>query len=162
MAVGGWLLGVHHKPFEYNSPSAAPSGWSGGTLDKPWTCPGTIEPLPTPVFDQPHLSNWPLLRLSAGKRPWALAVGCTCGVTGRGTTAWLRPLAVGALLAGPLAVCAGRLALGSTGPPSRSPMASAAWCLCCADWFLAASLLRNGPRLVGERSGWPCLSQKSR
>src|SRR5208283_778311 len=34
---------------------------SGGTLDKPWTYPGTIEPPPTPVFDQPHLSS--LLRM---------------------------------------------------------------------------------------------------
>ena len=31
-----------------------------------------------------------------------------------------------------------------------------------ADWFLAASLLRNGPRLAGERGGWPYLWQKSR
>jgi len=29
-------------------------------------------------------------------------------------------------------------------------------------WFLAASLLRNGARLVGERGGWPYLWQKSR
>ncbi len=64
MDVGGWLLGFHHKPFEYNSSPAPASGWSGGTLDKPWTCPGTIEPAPTPVFDQPYLSRklHPLLR----------------------------------------------------------------------------------------------------
>ncbi len=55
----------HHKPLEYNSPSAAPSWRSGGTLDKPWTCSGTIEPPPTPVFDQPHLSN------SLHPIPWA-------------------------------------------------------------------------------------------
>ena len=62
--VRGSKFGVHHKPPEYNSPPAPPSGWSGGTLDKPWTCPGTIEPSQTPVFDQPHLfsSLHPLLR----------------------------------------------------------------------------------------------------
>jgi hypothetical protein len=49
--------GVPHKPSAYNSPPSPPSRWSGGTLDKPWTCPGTIEPSQTPVFDQPHLSS---------------------------------------------------------------------------------------------------------
>jgi len=29
-------LSLHHKPHEYNSPPAPPSGWSGGTLDMPW------------------------------------------------------------------------------------------------------------------------------
>ena len=33
-----------HKPSEYNSPPPPPSGWSGGTLDIHWTCPGTTEP----------------------------------------------------------------------------------------------------------------------
>ncbi len=29
-------LSLHHKPHEYNSPPAPPSGWSGRTLDMPW------------------------------------------------------------------------------------------------------------------------------
>ena len=48
---------VHHKPSEYNLPPAPPSGWSGGTLVPPWTCPIPIEPPRTPVFDQPSLSR---------------------------------------------------------------------------------------------------------
>jgi len=28
-----------------------------GTLDNPWTCPGTVEPPQTPVFDQPSSSR---------------------------------------------------------------------------------------------------------
>src|ERR1017187_5284633 len=55
--VGGAKFGVHHKPSEYKSLPAAPSGWSGGTLDIPWTCPIPIEPHQTPVFDQPSLSG---------------------------------------------------------------------------------------------------------
>ena len=51
----GSEFGFHNKLPEYNSPPAPPSGWSGSTLDKPWTCPGTIEPPQTPVFDQPSL-----------------------------------------------------------------------------------------------------------
>ena len=51
------LPSVHHKRPEYNSPFAPASGWSGGTLDKPWTCTGTIEPSQNPVFDQPSLSR---------------------------------------------------------------------------------------------------------
>src|ERR1039457_1144875 len=50
-------LTVQHKPSEYTSHSPLPSGRSGGTLDMPWTCPGTIEPSPNPVFDQPRLSS---------------------------------------------------------------------------------------------------------
>jgi hypothetical protein len=49
--------GVHHKPSEYNFHRAPSAGWSGGTLDKPWTCPGTIEPSQPPVFEQPSLSR---------------------------------------------------------------------------------------------------------
>jgi hypothetical protein len=62
--VGCWMFGVQHKHLKYISPPAPPSGWSGGTLDKPWTCPGTIEPPESPVFDQPHLfsSRHPPLR----------------------------------------------------------------------------------------------------
>ena len=51
------MFGVDHKSPEYNSSPAPPSRWSGGTLDKPWTYSGTIEPPQTPVFDQPHLSS---------------------------------------------------------------------------------------------------------
>ena len=42
--VRGSKVSVHHKPPEYTPPFAPPSGWSGGTLDKPWTCASTIEP----------------------------------------------------------------------------------------------------------------------
>jgi hypothetical protein len=62
------FTGVHHKHPEYNSPPAPPSGWSGGTLDKPWTCPGTIEPPQTPVFDQPSLSRRRSCGISAAER----------------------------------------------------------------------------------------------
>src|SRR5450759_4048081 len=55
--VGCWMFGVHHKCSEYNYPPTPLLGWSGGTLDKPRTCPGTIEPPQTPVFDQPNLSK---------------------------------------------------------------------------------------------------------
>ena len=51
------MFRVHHKHPEYNPPLPPPSGRSGGSLDKPWTCPGTIEPSHTAVFDQPHLSR---------------------------------------------------------------------------------------------------------
>jgi hypothetical protein len=81
MDVGWRLFGVHHKHPEYNSPSAAPWGWSGGTLDKPWTCPGTIEPSPTPVFDQPHLSSPlhpPLRRLRSARADGVLPVAPRC------------------------------------------------------------------------------------
>jgi hypothetical protein len=54
--VGCWMFGVHHEPIEYSSHSAPPSGWSGDTLDKPLTCPATIEPPQPHVFDQPSLS----------------------------------------------------------------------------------------------------------
>ena len=60
--------GVSHKHPEYNSPPAPTSGWSGGTLDKPWTCPGTIEHLQTPVFDQPSLSRPLSCGISAAER----------------------------------------------------------------------------------------------
>ena len=59
---------VLHKPPEYNSPPAPPSGWSGGTLDLPWTCPIPIEPSQTPVFDQPSLSRLPSCGISAAGR----------------------------------------------------------------------------------------------
>ena len=55
--VGCWMFGIQHKHPEYNSPSAPPSERSGGTLDKLWTCLGTIEPPQPPVFDQPGLSQ---------------------------------------------------------------------------------------------------------
>ena len=60
--------GVSHKHPEYNSPPAPTSGWSGGTLDKPWTCPGTIEHLQTPVFDQLSLSRPLSCGISAAER----------------------------------------------------------------------------------------------
>jgi hypothetical protein len=61
-AAGCWMSDVGcfsllDKSPEYSPPPALPSGWSGGTLDKPWTCPGTAEPAQTTVFDQPHLSS---------------------------------------------------------------------------------------------------------
>jgi hypothetical protein len=46
---------VHHEHLEYNSPSAPPSRRSWGALDKPWTCPATLEPPHDPVCDQPSL-----------------------------------------------------------------------------------------------------------
>ena len=52
-----WTPGFPHKPPDFNSSRAPPSVWSGGTLDKPWTCPGTMEPAQTLIFDQPHLSS---------------------------------------------------------------------------------------------------------
>ena len=79
-----WLFDVHHKPSEYNSPPAPPWGWSGGSLDKPWTCPGTIEPPQTPVFDQPDLSisvNPPLRRMRCARADGVMraAPGCIPG-----------------------------------------------------------------------------------
>src|ERR1035437_7420691 len=53
---------------KYNSPRAPVSGWSGGTLDILWTCPGTIEPPETPIFDQPGLSNSLCCGISATER----------------------------------------------------------------------------------------------
>ena len=38
--VRGSKFGAHHKPPKSNFPPAPPPGWSGDTLDKPWTCPG--------------------------------------------------------------------------------------------------------------------------
>jgi len=48
---------VSHKSSEYNSPPEPPGCWSGGTLDIPWTHPGTIDPPQTAVFDQRGLSK---------------------------------------------------------------------------------------------------------
>ena len=66
--VGCWMFAVHHKPPEYISPPAPRSGWSGGTLDKPWTCPSTIEPPQPPIFDQPSLSRPHSCGISATER----------------------------------------------------------------------------------------------
>ena len=66
--VRGSEFGVHHKLSEYNSPPEHPSGCSGGTLDKPWTCPGTIEPPQTSVFYQPSLSRPLSCGISAAER----------------------------------------------------------------------------------------------
>jgi hypothetical protein len=57
LEVGCGMFDMDDKSSEYNSPRSPPTGWSGGTLDIPWTCPIPIEPLQTPVFDQPHLSS---------------------------------------------------------------------------------------------------------
>jgi hypothetical protein len=66
--VGCWMFSVRHKPSEHNSPPSPPSRWSGGTLDKPWTCPGTIEPPQITVFDQPRLSRPLSCGISATER----------------------------------------------------------------------------------------------
>ena len=67
----------------------------------------------------------------------------------------------GGLLAG----VAGRGA--GVGPGSgpawmRRRTAAAALLLWPTDWFLAASLVRKGPRLVGKAGKWPYLVQKSK
>jgi hypothetical protein len=88
--VRGSRFGANHKHPESNSPLPPPSGWSGGTLDKPWTYPGTIEPLEDPVFDQARLSKSVPGRSSAGKRcasldvgGWMFDVGCSAFPAGR-------------------------------------------------------------------------------
>src|ERR1019366_2281468 len=73
--VRGSRFGANHKHPESNSPAAPPSGWSGGTLDKPWACPGTIDPLPDPIFDQARLSKSVSRGSSAHSRHSALDVG---------------------------------------------------------------------------------------
>src|ERR1035441_1127419 len=75
--VQGSAFHLHHKPSECNSPAAPPSGWSGGTLDKPWTYSGTIEPIPDPFFDQARLSKSVSRGSSARSRCSALDVGCS-------------------------------------------------------------------------------------
>ena len=74
--VRGSELGVHHKPSEYDWPPAPPSGWSGGPLDKPWTCPGTIEHPKGSHFNQASLSKSRSCGFSALKRCPGLDVGC--------------------------------------------------------------------------------------
>jgi len=64
---------VPHKHPEYNPPLPQPAGWSGGTLDIPWTNPGTIHPLPDPVFDQARLSESASCDPFAGERRQGLA-----------------------------------------------------------------------------------------
>ena len=51
------MFAVPHKHSEYNSPLPPLSGWSGGTLDIPWTYPGTIDHPQTPCFNQASLSE---------------------------------------------------------------------------------------------------------
>jgi hypothetical protein len=51
------MFGVQHKRSEYNCPFPPPSGWSGGTLDIPWTYPGTIDPPQNTIFKQASLSK---------------------------------------------------------------------------------------------------------
>jgi hypothetical protein len=60
--VGSWMFDVgcsvvNHKRSKYSSPLPPPSGWSGGTLDIPWTYPGTIDHPQCPIFKQASLSN---------------------------------------------------------------------------------------------------------
>ena len=81
--VGCWMFGVPNKLSEYNLPLPPRSGWSGGTLDKPWTHPGTIDPLPDPVFDQARLSmSFPCRSATGSRCPgldvagWMFDVGC--------------------------------------------------------------------------------------
>jgi hypothetical protein len=73
--VQGSRFAVYHKCPESNSPAAPPSGCSGDTLDIPWTYPGTIDPLPDPVFDQARLSKSVSCGSSARSRYSALDVG---------------------------------------------------------------------------------------
>ena len=73
--VRGSRFGANHKHPESNSPLPPPSGWSGGTLDKPWTHPGTIEPISDPIFDQARLSKSVSRGSSARSRYSALDVG---------------------------------------------------------------------------------------
>ena len=73
--VRGSRFGSTHKHPESNSSLPPPPAWSGGTLDKPWTCPGTIDPLPDPIFDQSRLSKSVSRGSSARSRYSALDVG---------------------------------------------------------------------------------------
>ena len=56
-AVRGSKFGVQYKLSEYNPPLPPRSGRSGGTLDIPWTYPGTIDPLQNPISKQASLSK---------------------------------------------------------------------------------------------------------
>ena len=67
--VRGSKFGLQHQQPEYNSPSAPPPGWSGGTLDKPWTSPGTVDPAQAPIFDQPLIQVAPSAATSAAFFP---------------------------------------------------------------------------------------------
>jgi hypothetical protein len=75
--VGCWKFGLHHKLLKSNSPLSPPSWWSGGTLDKLWTCPVTVEPSQGPVFHQAGLSNSPSCHAWAVKRSPSLDVRCS-------------------------------------------------------------------------------------
>src|ERR1035437_6259182 len=55
--------------------------------------------------------------------------GGACGANAGSASGGLGPPAVGAMPAGLLAACIATLTLGTAGPASRSPMASAAWSL---------------------------------
>ena len=74
--VGCSMFGVDDKPSEYNSPRPPPSGWSGGILDIPWTCPIPIAHPKAARFDQTSLSNPLACGSSAMKRFWTFDVGC--------------------------------------------------------------------------------------
>ena len=55
--VRGSKFGVQYKLSEYIPPLPPRSGRSGGTLDKPWTYPGTIDHPQSPIFKQASLSK---------------------------------------------------------------------------------------------------------
>ena len=57
--VGCWMFNVHHKHTEYNSPPTPPWGWSGGTLDIPWT----HRTSQTPLFQSATLIQTTFARL---------------------------------------------------------------------------------------------------
>jgi hypothetical protein len=61
--------GVHHKQPKYKLSLPPPSAWSGGTLDKPWTYPGTIDHPQSPIFKQASLSKSESASSASGSRP---------------------------------------------------------------------------------------------
>jgi hypothetical protein len=73
--VQGSRFRVRHKHPEYKSPLPPPSGWSGGGLVPPWTCPGTIDPPQDPIFDQAGLSKSVACGSSTVQRRPGLEVG---------------------------------------------------------------------------------------
>ena len=73
--VQGSKYRIDHKHSQYSPPLPPPSGWSGGTLDNPWTYPGTIDHLPSPLFEQASLSRSVSCGFSALWRYPGLEVG---------------------------------------------------------------------------------------
>ena len=66
--VGSSKFGVHHKNSKYNPTIPPPSGWSGGTLVPPWTCPIPIEGPKGALFKQATLSKSLFCGIAAVKR----------------------------------------------------------------------------------------------